>query len=776
MKKDISNREKEMNDALTDKGQAALKRIGKKKRKKLIKTMILCIAIFAAVVWLLINSGMAAKILKTLGLEDSVKEAGLGKFFRLEDDIAETKLTTYTVGTRTITQVLSSTGTIEPNDQYSISGLVSGEILEDYFSEGDTVIEDQILYRVDSDNLSSSITRAENSLKNANTSLEKALERLEKLNIESDYSGTIKKLYIEEGDEINQGTLIADIIDDETMCIDIPFMEVDISSISVGDKAVITFTNYEETFGYVSEIAPVTSVNHLGVTVRNVTIDVKNTGSITTSTRAYAQIGEVYCTSDSAFYYSDEGKIYSEIGGDVGKLFFEEGERIEEGMFIARLESEELEDEIENLEDRVEEAKDSLEDAKDAVDNYNIKAPITGKVISKSYKTGDTLSAGQGGSSTLAVIYDMSALKFTMSIDELDIDKLDEGQDVIVTCDSRAGKEYHGTITNISIQGTTTSGTTVYPVEVTIENVEDESKRTVAEDGTVNKVYMTGMTSSEKTYNLISKNTTPYGTEYKYSDDITLLVTENSILDGDKELNRYLNGTYTIGSNFYDFSSDYSTLTLEVQNDKQMLRPGMNIDAEIIVEERENVIAVPLSAVGRGNVVKVIKNKDTDKALPEDKAVTKLTTEVQKDSPNHKEIPVEFEKDFVVPEGATTSGRGVPFTFESKGGVGKDATNGLGSYGTADKDTEYDEIRVSVGISDNDFVEIISGLNIGDVVILETRAQSSNQMFPFGMAGSGPMMGGGMGQGSMMGANMGAGRMPSGNNMGGGMRGGFGGR
>lgn len=776
MKKEISNREKEMNDALTDKGQAALKRIGKKKRKKLIKTIILSIAIFAAVIWLLINSEMAAKIITTLGLEDTVKDAGLGKFFRLEDDIAETKLTTYTVGTRTITQVLSSSGTLEPNDQYSISGLVSGEILEDYFSEGDTVIEDQILYRVDSDNLSSSITRAENSLKNANTSLEKALERLEKLNIESDYSGTIKKLYIEEGDEINQGTLIADIIDDETMCIDIPFMEVDISSISVGDKATITFTNYEETFGYVSEITPVSSVNHLGVTVRNVTIDVKNTGSITTSTRAYAQIGEAFCTSDSAFYYSDEGKIYSEIGGDVGKLFFEEGERIEEGQFIARLESEDLEDEIENLEDRVEEAKDSLEDAKDAVDNYNIKAPITGKVISKSYKTGDTLSAGQGGSSTLAVIYDMSALKFTMSIDELDIDKLDEGQDVIVTCDSRAGKEYHGTITNISIQGTTTSGTTVYPVEVTIENVEDESKRTVAEDGTVNKVYMTGMTSSEKTYNLISKNTTPYGTEYKYSDDITILVTENSIFDGDKELNRYLNGTYTIGSNFYDFASDYSTLTLEVQNDKQMLRPGMNIDAEIIVEERENVIAVPLSAVGRGNVVKVIKNDDVSEDKEENKETASLPSETQKGYSNNKEMPVEFETDFVVPEDATTSGRGVPFSFESKGGFGKDATNGIGSYGTADKDTEYDEVRVAVGISDNDFVEIISGLNVGDVVILETRSQSSNQMFTFGMAGAGPMMGGGMGQGAMMGGNMGAGRMPSGNNMGGGMRGGFGGR
>ena len=772
-----TNREKEMNDKLTDKGQAALKRIGKKKRKKIIKTIILTLVIIAAVCWLLINSGMAAKIISTLGIEDTVKKAGLGSFFKLEDEFTETKLTTYTVGTRTITQVLSSTGTIEPNDQYSISGLVSGEILGDYFNEGDTVIEDQILYRVDSDNLSSSITRAENSLKDANTSYEKALERLEKLNVSSDYKGTIKKLYIEEGDEIGQGTLIADVVDDETMCIDIPFMDVDIPSISVGDKAVITFSNYEQTEGYVSEISSVSSVNHLGVSVRNVTINVKNTGSITTSTRAYAQVGDAFCTADSQFYYNDEGKIYAEIGGDVEKINFSEGDRIDTDQIIAVLKSDDLEDEIENLEDRVQEAEDALEDAKDAFDDYNIKAPITGKVISKTYKTGDTLSSGgMSGSSTLAVIYDMSALKFTMSIDELDIDKLDEGQDVIITCDSRQGKEYHGTVTNISIQGTTTSGTTVYPVEVTIENVEDESQRTVSEDGTINKVYRTGMTSTEKTYSLISKSAGANGIEYKYSDDITIIVADDRVFDGDKELNRYLDGTYTIGSNFYDFSDDFSTLTLETQNDKQMLRPGMNIDAEIIVEERENVIAVPLDAVGRGNVVKVIKSgkSDNTNGSKDNNAGENVSSNTEKNEANSEKVKEQIisKADYVVPEGATTSGRGVPFSFEKSPQSLPSDNSEYGKYGTAEHDTEYEEVRVTVGISDDDYVEITSGLNIGDVIIVESQAQSSNSMMMFGMMGGSPMMGGNFGSGQPMGG----GRMPSGGNMGGNMRGGMGAR
>ena len=348
--------------------------------------------------------------------------------------------------------MLTSSGTIEPNDQYTINALVSGEIIADYFEEGDTVTEDQLLFKIDSDSLNSGVTRAENSLKNANKSLNTALENQEKLNVETEITGTIKKIYVEIGDEINAGTLIADIVDNETMCADIPFMDVDTTGISIGDIATVTFDTYEETTGIVTEISPVTYINSLGVSVRDITISVKNTGSITTTTGAYAQVGDAYCTASGKFYHNDEGQVHAKIGGEVTKIYYKEGQRIYDGQTIVRLESEDLEDNIEKLRDSVKEAEDSLEDANDAFDNYNIQAPITGKVISKSYKAGDTISGGMNSSSTLAVIYDMSALKFSMSIDELDIDKLEEGQDVIITCDSREGEEYHGTISNIRAQ------------------------------------------------------------------------------------------------------------------------------------------------------------------------------------------------------------------------------------------------------------------------------------------------------------------------------------
>ena len=73
-------------------------------------------------------------------------------------------------------------------------------------------------------------------------------------------------------------------------------------------------------------------------------------------------------------------------------------------------------------------------------------------------------------------------------------------------------------------------------------------------------------------------------------------------------------------------------------------------------------------------------------------------------------------------------------------------------YGSAPGNTEYITVKVETGISADDYIEIISGLNEGDIVIIE-QSQTSNIF---------AMMGG-------MGAGMPTGRMPAGGMPSGGM-------
>ena len=73
----------------------------------------------------------------------------------------------------------------------------------------------------------------------------------------------------------------------------------------------------------------------------------------------------------------------------------------------------------------------------------------------------------------MCVIADMSAMKFTIDVDELDIASLKEGQEVKISADALSGKQFTGSVSNIGILGTTTDGVTSYPVEIVINDGGD---------------------------------------------------------------------------------------------------------------------------------------------------------------------------------------------------------------------------------------------------------------------------------------------------------------
>ena len=64
----------------------------------------------------------------------------------------------------------------------------------------------------------------------------------------------------------------------------------------------------------------------------------------------------------------------------------------------------------------------------------------------------------------------MSALTFDVSINELDINKIQVGQKVEITADALDGQSFTGTVDKVNINGTTSGGVTSYPVTVVIDD------------------------------------------------------------------------------------------------------------------------------------------------------------------------------------------------------------------------------------------------------------------------------------------------------------------
>lgn len=372
-----------------------------------------------------------------------------------------------------ISRVLEGSGTLEAIDQYEVSALVSGDVTADFFEEGDMVSKDQVLYKIDASSIEKNIDKAQNALSQSKMSYSEAVEAYGDLTVSAPCKGVIKTLYIKNGDDIKTGDRVCDIVDSDTMTLEIKFLSSQAGGIYSGQAANIEMTGGGGSYmGTVKTVSSGSTVNSLGVPVTNVEISVTNPGAITTGDTATAVVGGTACAEPGTFKYSHEETVTAKASGKVRNLSLIEGDRVSAGRTILTIESSSVSNQVKKSALSVSDAELSLKGLQDDLDQYSISSPIAGKVIQKTVKAGDKV-ASQQGSTSMAVIADLSALTMTMNIDELDISSVKVGQDVEVTADALENQVFHGVVNKVSVIGTSQNGVTTYPVEVLLSDVEN---------------------------------------------------------------------------------------------------------------------------------------------------------------------------------------------------------------------------------------------------------------------------------------------------------------
>lgn len=529
------------------------------------------------------------KKIVTLLIFTAIIIAGIYGYNKFSASKGKDVVNTTVVSKGDITVSIEGSGVIEPIEMYNITSLATGDILQSDFVEGQEVKKGDLLYVINTKDIDNTIEKAKVSLEKQQLSHSQAVESYAGLSVTAPISGIITECYVKEGDSLQKGTKIADIINSKYMILNIPFNSSDAANINVGDAAGVTLENsFYETTGTVQYVSSGYIVLESGATVSTVKIKVKNPGTIASSDKATAIINNMACNSSGLFEYMEQKTVTASSAGEVKEVNHHTGDKIEAGYVIARIESEDTEVSLKQSELSLKDSELALQNTYDQLDNYNIKSPISGTVLQKTSKAGDTLDSNTK-STTMAVIADMTKLKFDIDVDELDIGDIKLGQKVQVTADSLSGKIFEGTIENISFIGTSTDGVASYPVTVVMGNSGD-------------------------------------------------------------------------------------------------LMIGMNVNAEIEIESKEDVLRIPSSALYRNNRV-LVKDEDGSKAAAQE-------------NNSDKKIPSMMD----VPKG-------------------------------------YSYVNVETGISNTDYVEITSGLEEGDIVIVPTEEikNTNNQMMPgAGMPGAMP--------------------------------------
>lgn len=374
--------------------------------------------------------------------------------------------TTYTVQRSNITVTLSGSGTLQPADSYTITSFISGDILSAEFEEGDIVQKDQVLFNVDSSDVDSSVKQAENNLSDSQDKYNSTLKQLDSLKLKAGDTGTITQLNVAQGDTVQAGQVVAVIRESSIMSIRILFQKDAAENFYIGESAVVslggTYQTYNGTVAKVSSLDQVLTGNAIA---REVTIDVENPGAFSPSLPVYVSISGISGLQAGTFDYKYTGNVLATASGTVSQLKVTEGSRVSKGQVIAVIQSDSVDQQIQSAQSAVENAKLALENQNNKVSSYSIKSPISGTIVEKDYKAGDTLKAGE----VLCTVFDLSHLTLTLNVDELDIGKVQPGQTVTITADAAAGKEYNGIVTKVNIKGTTKNGVTSYPVTIQID-------------------------------------------------------------------------------------------------------------------------------------------------------------------------------------------------------------------------------------------------------------------------------------------------------------------
>ena len=388
----------------------------------------------------------------------------------------------YTASMRDMTVSVSGTGTIEPIQSYKVTTLVSGEILEAPFEEGQTVHKGDVLFRIDARDVENNIAQLELNVQSAQLALDDLLknqsDNQKDRSITAKDAGVITELHVEQGDSVAVGTVIADVLDRDHMKLKVPFHASDAAGFYVGQTATVAVSGTTSTLnGTVSEIAATDEVGPGGTLVRQVTILVNNPGVLTDSSQGTASIGGAACASGAAFTYATSSQITAKASGDIDTLSVKEGDRVSKGQVIGMISEQDLETQIENARISLENAQLSLKSAQEKLEDYTITSTIDGEVIEKNLDVGDNINGMSSSGATVtypAVIYDRSQLTFEMDIDEQDISQIQVGQKVEITADALDGQSFTGVVDKININGTTANGHTSYPVTVLVDGSPEE--------------------------------------------------------------------------------------------------------------------------------------------------------------------------------------------------------------------------------------------------------------------------------------------------------------
>ncbi|NJD03600.1 MAG: HlyD family efflux transporter periplasmic adaptor subunit [Ruminiclostridium sp.] len=422
-------------------------------QKKAVKIISICI-IFLLAAGILLRFNI-------FGLRNSIAAGLFGA-----KNVSDRQLRTATVTKGDMNVTVTGSGAISSSNRLDVYPGVNSTITKVYFKEGDKVKEGDLMYELDDSDARLNIENIKNNIEQTKISQNTTESSIGKLKVTAPASGYVSDLTVREGDTVSKGSTVLNISESSEFKLTVPFNSF--VEIEKGQEAEVIFPGSFLTMkGKVSLVSDRTTSTPEGGVLRNVEVSVPNPGYSLEGQTAKVEINANYSVENGTFAFAEKISVKSESGGTIEKLYVDKDQYVEKGTVLMELSNDELISSRDTTALRINDLQNQLDNAEKQLENYKIKAPISGTIIKQDAATGDAAERG----TLLSTISDPDHMEFAIPIDELDIARIEVGQKASITVDAlpeSASSPLTGEVSKIAVEGNSQNGVTTYPVTITV--------------------------------------------------------------------------------------------------------------------------------------------------------------------------------------------------------------------------------------------------------------------------------------------------------------------
>ena len=446
--------------------------------------------------------------------------------------------------------------------------------------------------------------------------------------------------------------------------------------------------------------------------------------------------------------------VKSLVDGKILTGGFEEGDKVEEGDVLYTIDSSDASTNFEKAEIAMQQAQRSYDKV---VDRQYVRAEVAGVVSSLKVTKGDEVTSGQ----EVAVIRDSSRMLLTLEFPAADAANFSVGQSAAVTLDGTF-EQLDGTVTSVSGTDALSAGNLLTrTVTITVKNAgglttaqaATASINGVSSIGSATFAYQAERTLTAQAAGTVTSINVQEGSDVA-KDDIILGLSGDDLTESIQSASESLRSAEISMQNLQDTMNNY-TITAPIsgtiiEKDAKVGDAVKTGDTLCIVydlsylEMSINVDELQISSISVGQQVQITADAVPDKTYvgtvtrvsmkgKSDGGTTTYPVTIRIDdtdglrpgmNANAEIVVAEAKNALVVPNAAVVRGSYVLVTKDSP------------SAANADTAMEAPEgfvyVPVKTGVSDDDYTQIVSGIQEGDTIGYDPSSVSSDSYYDDG--------------------------------------------